>query len=45
MATIVVPRTHVTVEDVSEALRAGLGPRYKVLPGRGMNWTVKSLAL
>lgn len=25
-------------EEVSEVLRRGLGPRYNVLPGKGMNW-------
>jgi hypothetical protein len=38
MPTITVPRADVTIEEVSEALRQGLGPRYKVLPGMGMNW-------
>ena len=38
MRTITVPRDDVTIEEVSEALRQGLGPRYKVLPGMGMNW-------
>lgn len=38
MPTITVPRPDVTTEEVSDALRQGLGPRYKVLPGKGMNW-------
>ena len=33
MATITVPRADVTPEEVSRALRVGLGPRYHVLPG------------
>jgi hypothetical protein len=38
MPTITVPRPNVTTEEVSEVLRQGLGPRYNVLPGKGMNW-------
>lgn len=38
MPTITVPRPGVTTEEVSKVLRDGLGPRYNVLPGRGMNW-------
>ena len=38
MATITVPRADVTTEEVSEVLRQGLGSRYKVLPGKAMNW-------
>jgi hypothetical protein len=38
LRTIIVPRSNVTTDEVSEALRQGLGPRYKVLPGTGMNW-------
>ena len=38
MPTITVPRPDVTTEQVSEVLRQGLGPRYNVLPGKGMNW-------
>jgi hypothetical protein len=38
MSTITVPRPDVTTEQVSEVLRRGLGTRYNVLPGRGMNW-------
>jgi hypothetical protein len=37
MRTITIPRDDVTTEEVSEALRQRLGPRYKVLPGMGMN--------
>jgi hypothetical protein len=32
MPTITVPRTNVTVEDVSVILRASLGPRYQITP-------------
>ena len=38
MPTITIPRPNVTADEVSEALRHGLGPRYNVLPGKGMNW-------
>jgi hypothetical protein len=38
MSTITIPRPEVTTEEVSEVLRRGLGPRYNVLPGKGMNW-------
>jgi hypothetical protein len=38
MSTITVPRPDVTTEEVSEVLRQGLGPRYNVVPGKGMNW-------
>jgi hypothetical protein len=38
MSTITIPRSGVTTEEVSEVLRRGLGPRYNVLPGKGMNW-------
>jgi hypothetical protein len=38
MPTITVPRPDVTTEEVSEVLSGGLGPRYNVLPGKGMNW-------
>ena len=38
MSTIIIPRPGVTTEEVSEVLRRGLGPRYNVLPGKGMNW-------
>jgi hypothetical protein len=38
MSTITVPRPDVTSDEVADALRAGLGPRYHVLPGKGVNW-------
>lgn len=38
MSTITVPKLDVTTEEVSEVLRQGLGPRYNVLAGKGMNW-------
>jgi hypothetical protein len=38
MSTITIPRPEVTTEEVSEVLRRRLGPRYNVLPGKGMNW-------
>ena len=38
MPTITIPRPDVTTEDVSDLLRRGLGTRYTVLPGTGMNW-------
>ncbi len=38
MSTITIPRPEVTTEEVSEVLRRGLGPRYNILPGKGMNW-------
>ena len=37
MFTITVPRSDVTSYEVAEALRRGLGPRYNVLPGTGVN--------
>jgi hypothetical protein len=37
MSTVRVPRT-VTTEEVSDALKQGLGPKYNVLPGVAMNW-------
>jgi hypothetical protein len=37
-STITVPRSGVTTEEVSEVLRQRLGPRYHVVPGKGMNW-------
>ena len=33
MSTITIPQPELTTEDVSAALRKGLGPRYQVLPG------------
>jgi hypothetical protein len=38
MPRVIVDRPDVTTEEVSEALRQGLGPRYTVLSGMGMNW-------
>jgi hypothetical protein len=38
MSTITVPRADVTSHEVADALRQGLGPRYNVLPGTGVNW-------
>jgi hypothetical protein len=38
MSTITVPRSDVTSDEVAGALRRGLGSRYKVLPGTGVNW-------
>ena len=38
MSTITVPRSDVTSDEVAEALRQGLGPRYNVLPGTAVNW-------
>jgi len=38
MPKITVPRPDVTIDEVSDALRQGLGPTYNVLPGMGMNW-------
>jgi hypothetical protein len=37
MFTITVPRSDVTSDEVTDALRQGLGPRYNVLPGTGVN--------
>lgn len=36
MSTITIPRSDVTSEEVADALRHGLGPRYHVLPGTGI---------
>ncbi len=38
MSTITFPRSDVTSDEVVDALRRGLGPRYNVLPGTGVNW-------
>jgi hypothetical protein len=38
MSTITVPRPDVPTEEIAEALQQGLGPKYKVLPGKGVNW-------
>ncbi len=37
MFAITVPRSDVTSDEVTDALRQGLGPRYKVLPGAGVS--------
>ena len=37
MFAITVPRSDVTSDEVAGALRHGLGPRYEVLPGTGVN--------
>jgi hypothetical protein len=37
MSTITVPRSDVTSDEVADALRHGLGSRYEVLPGTGVN--------
>src|SRR5579862_6712182 len=42
MFTITIPRTDVTTEEVTDALRDGLGPDYEVLPG--MRQTVSPFA-
>ena len=38
MFAITVPRSEVTSDEVADALRQGLGSRYNVLPGMGINW-------
>jgi hypothetical protein len=38
MSKITVPRSDVTSGEVTDALRQGLGPRYKLLPGTAVNW-------
>ena len=38
MSATRVHRSDVTGDEVAEALRHGLGSRYKVLPGMGVNW-------
>ena len=38
MSTVTVPRSDVTSDEVAGALRQGLGSRYNVLPGTGVNW-------
>jgi hypothetical protein len=38
MSTITVPRADVTSDEVADVLRQGLGARYNVLPGKGINW-------
>jgi hypothetical protein len=37
MSPITVPRSDVTSDEVADALRLGLGGRYHVLPGTGVN--------
>jgi hypothetical protein len=37
MSTITIPRADVTSDEIADALRRGLGSRYKVLPGTGVN--------
>jgi hypothetical protein len=37
MSTITIPRVDVTSDEVADALRQGLGSRYKVPPGTGVN--------
>jgi hypothetical protein len=39
MAIVTVTRPDVSVEEVSQALRQGLGPKYKVSPGTALNWS------
>ncbi len=36
MAKVTIARSDVTSEDVVNALRQGLGPRYHVVPGTGI---------
>jgi hypothetical protein len=38
MSTITVARPDVTTEEVADALRARLGPKYNVLPGMALSW-------
>ena len=38
MPALTVPRSDITADELGELLRQGLGPRYTVLPGKGMNW-------
>jgi hypothetical protein len=37
MSTITIHRADVTSDEVADALRQGLGSRYEVLPGTGVN--------
>jgi hypothetical protein len=37
MATVTIARSDVTSEEVVDALRQGLGPRYHVVPGTGIS--------
>lgn len=38
MPTVTLTRPDVTTDEVSNALRHGLGPKYNVLPGSAKNW-------
>lgn len=38
MFTVTVPRPEVTNEEIAEALRQGLGPKYHVLADPAVNW-------
>jgi hypothetical protein len=38
MSTITLTRPDVTIEQVADALRQGLDPKYNVLSGVGVNW-------
>lgn len=38
MSTITVPRPDVTLDDINDALRRGLGSKYTVLPDTALNW-------
>jgi hypothetical protein len=38
VSTITIPRPDLTSEEVTDALRQGLEPRYNVLPETGVNW-------
>jgi hypothetical protein len=38
MPTITIPRSDLTSQEVADALRHGLAPKYHVLPGTAVNW-------
>lgn len=38
LTTITLARPDVSTEEVADALRQGLAPKYNVLPGVGINW-------
>jgi hypothetical protein len=38
MPTVTVPRSNVTIEEVSDALRQWLGTNYNILPATARNW-------
>jgi hypothetical protein len=38
MTTLTLPRPDVTTDEISDALRHGLGARYTVIPGSAKNW-------